>query len=380
MTKVKIPFNGVVYSDIHLGHRNTLTTDIIESMKQDIMDDIKQFKPKILLLAGDLFDRHLPLTSDDSKEAGFFLAWLLSICKKHNIILRMLEGTPSHEWKQGWLLTAINQSSYIRTNAKWVHELSIEHIPELDINILYIPDEWSASTEDTKHQVIALLAKHNLKQVDITLMHGMFPHQIPPHVTAPVHDHDFYSEITKLAIFCGHVHKFSQLGILTVPGSHNRLAHGEEEPKGHIRFSFKAKERNITFVENKAAQIYKTILTHSLELDDLMPKLKKELHGLKDGSFIRLMCNATDIANIKGKEIRDLYPSFIWKIEIESNAKETLSIQEDSSIYRTTPITDMTISDLVRELSIEKGLGEQQINSCLSALEEVKTWIQNKGR
>lgn len=372
------PLNGVVYSDIHGGHRKTPTPKIYGDLKASILSDIKEFKPKVLMIAGDLFDRHLPLNSEEATESGFFIGWLLTICKKHNIILRLLEGTPSHDWKQGWMLDAINNNQYLNSNAKWVNELSIEYIQEIDANVLYIPDEWGSSTEDTKYQVIELLEKHDLKKVDIVLMHGMFPHQIPEHVNAPVHDHDFYQKITEYNIFCGHVHKFSQLGKLVVPGSHNRLAHGEEDPKGHIRFSYTKKNRNITFVENKAAMVYKTIDVTGLDIDAVLNKIDADTKDIEFGSYIRLRCKSTDPANVKSKNIRAEYPSFNWSMDVDNTENKLVECRDDSSIYRTTPITDVTVNNLVKELMLEKNIDGVTVNMCLAALDEVKKWMHQK--
>ena len=62
--------------------------------------------------------------------------------KPYNIILRILEGTPSHDWKQSKLFIHLNDLTKAGTDVKYIDSLSIEYIDKFGINVLY-PDEIS---------------------------------------------------------------------------------------------------------------------------------------------------------------------------------------------------------------------------------------------
>ena len=60
--------------------------------------------------------------------------------------------------------------------------------------------------------------------------------------------------------FFGHVHKRSTYKKIEVAGSFDRLAHGEEEPKGFLDVTYYSEDnRVVKFVENKDAEVYTSI-------------------------------------------------------------------------------------------------------------------------
>ena len=50
---------------------------------------------------------------------------------------------------------------------------------DLDIHILYVPDEWRHKASDTLTCVRDLLKEKSISQVDIAVMHGCFRFQMP---------------------------------------------------------------------------------------------------------------------------------------------------------------------------------------------------------
>ena len=139
----------LVTSDVHLGHENTPTTHIIQSFKTHILSD-KHKDIDILFISGDLFDRLLDL---NSKEVYFiieFFNYLLSYCTVNNIRLRVLEGTPSHDWGQSQILVKLNDIRTNKCDLKYHKVLDIEYIEELNHHILYIPDEWTNSHDESR--------------------------------------------------------------------------------------------------------------------------------------------------------------------------------------------------------------------------------------
>ena len=79
---------GVVgISDVHLFHRRNLTIDIVSNLNKYFIPHLESGKVKLLLIAGDLFDRNLSFNHDDTCIADEWIYQLTNICIKHNIIL-----------------------------------------------------------------------------------------------------------------------------------------------------------------------------------------------------------------------------------------------------------------------------------------------------
>lgn len=170
------------FSDVHLGHPKTPTVSILRNLRKAFPDTEETGKLDLIFIVGDLFDRLLDMPDPSVPEIKIWFHQFLRMCAKRDIVVRVLEGTPSHDWKQSWLMDSINTQSGYNVDLKYVTTLSIEHIERFGINILYVPDEWLPETDDTWKEVLQHLGQHNLDQVDYALIHGSFNYQLPPAV------------------------------------------------------------------------------------------------------------------------------------------------------------------------------------------------------
>lgn len=367
------PLRIAVFSDVHLGHRRTSTESIINNLKRDIPDTAETAELDAIFIPGDLFDRLLNLDNDNVYEIHAWIARLLRICKRRDIVLRVLEGTPSHDWKQPRLVESINQDVGIGADARHVPDLSIEHHERFGMDILYIPDEWSSDNDDTWKQVCALMAEHRLEQVDFTLMHGQFPYQLPPHVNVPTHDPDRYVSITRHYVFCGHVHIPSRYENIIVPGSYDRLSHNEEHAKGHWRvYVNPTGDDEVTFVENTGATIYRSIDCCGLSVEEALAKVDDAVKDLPNMSHVRVEATQDDPIASALTQLQQKHPQFIWTSKRHATTKKGKELLQDMrSKYQTKPITKRTIGDLVAERLKRMDCDESTLNQCLEALSEV---------
>ena len=136
----------LVISDIHLGHKRNQTTDILHNLDNffDFYSDTCSYKDlDIIFIAGDMFDSLLDFSGTEIHEIIVWLDKLMRFCGKHKIKLRVLEGTPSHDWKQSKIVDTMHNMMYFFTSAdiKYIDTLYIEHIKDLELYILYVPDE-----------------------------------------------------------------------------------------------------------------------------------------------------------------------------------------------------------------------------------------------
>jgi DNA repair exonuclease SbcCD nuclease subunit len=361
-----------LFSDVHLGHRRTPTDSIISNLKKEIPDAAESSDIDIIMITGDLFDRFLSLPNDEVFEIHSWCSHLLRMCKKRDIVLRVLEGTPSHDWKQSRLIESINNGGNIGADVKFVPTLSIEWNERFGINLLYIPDEWSHDNDDTWKQVKLLLKEHHLTEVDFVLMHGQFAYQLPPHVAAPVHDPDRYSKITKHYVFCGHVHKPSRYKNVIVPGSFDRLTHGEEEDKGSWIITVNPEgDDQVVFKANEGSTKFVSVDCTGRGIEDALMHVDLAVASLPIESHVRLRASTSDPIAASIDVLRRKYPSYHWSSKIENTAKMKEVIQDMRAKYQTQPITPTTIDALLKAQLMTIGLDEEAVTKCLETFNEV---------
>lgn len=329
MTAIKI----ACVSDIHLSNRSNSTKDIIANLVKAFPDNEETSELDILFLAGDVFDGLVNLPDQNVIEIDLWFCSVLRTCKKYNILLRILDGTKSHDWYQSARFVELNTITKINADVKYIKDLSIEHIDKFDLDVLYVPDEWSPNTEDTKEQVKALLNVKGLTQVDLSIMHGQFPHQLPVHVKkVPIHDPGFYLDITRYYVFIGHVHTHSCFDRIIAQGSFDRLTHGQEEPKGHVRAEIEldTEEKQWFFVENVGAKIYKTIkISDKLTLEESLDKIRKDLKKVPDFSAVRIHANKGHPILDNKNELNKLAPLMTWSTLVKDVSTEAIVVEED---------------------------------------------------
>jgi DNA repair exonuclease SbcCD nuclease subunit len=358
-------------SDVHLGHSTTPTEHILNSLRAAFPSNSETAALDMIVIAGDLFDRLLNLPEDDVSPIRRWMNDFLRMCKRHDIVLRVLEGTPSHDWKQSAMFEEINEIADIGADCKYVSNLSIEYIERFGFTFLYVPDEWRPDPNQTWQEVLALLKENNLDKVDFGIMHGFFPHQLPAHLVPGSHDPERYLGIVSKVIFIGHVHKFSEYDRIYSAGSTDRISHGEESPKGHLRYTLEEDGTyRVKFIENVNAMIYKSIDCTGLDGEDLHREVEKVIATLPKRSAVRLISPKSEVASASLKYFKDKYTDFIWSMKVDAktfkHAEELIVKRRDQKIVK---ITKDNIVPLLHErLKVKRP---DQAESCVKILKDV---------
>lgn len=340
--------NIAFISDIHLVHPNTPTEHIIRNLDAAFPDTQETGRLDAIVIAGDLFDRPIHMHDPNAILIKLWMVRFLRICAKHRIEVWVLEGTPSHDWRQSAYLVYLNDLAQIGAQVRYIDTLAIEYSPKLG-SILFVPDEWAPETDDTWRQVQQLLQQHGLEQVDFAVMHGSFAYQLPEHVKAPKHDMQRYLGIVRKYINVGHVHKPSQYERILANGSFDRLAHGEEEPKGHWRVQIGPHGDRLTFVENTGAKIYRTIDCNGLSLDAAMEKLSA-VAQLPEGSAVRIMAARGETILSSLEVLRKKYPHLTWSTKpVENAVTQTNLLVDLRSTYQQIPLTKSNLRELLMD-------------------------------
>ena len=339
------------FSDVHIGHRRTPTTNILKSLDNAFKDsDFNDLD--IIFIAGDFYDRLLDLPNNDALLADMWISTFIKKCSKHNVILRVLEGTPSHDRKQPQRFISIAEMTKTDIDIKYMDALSIEYIDSLDINVLYIPDEWN-SPEETLKEVKSLLNSKGLTKVDFAVMHGQFEYQLPSHIkNIPRHSSEEYLKLVKYLIFIGHIHVFSEYKRIIAPGSIDRLSHNEEGPKGHIRVSIDKKGiYKAKFIENELATIYKTIDISNYEISKSLSIVSSIIEEVPNYSYVRIKGNRDHPIFSNIQELSKNYPL----INISTNIIKDDEVSEILDISEIPDYVPLIINkDNIEELLLSK--------------------------
>lgn len=363
-TKISKGLNFLEISDVHLGHHRTKTPRIIDGLYKLLPDNEETRQLDLIIIAGDLFDRLLQKNDEWMWMIEIWAMWLLRKCAKYGIVLRILEGTPSHDWKQSRMFITYNQGAKFKADVRYVETLEYEWHPTLGISLLYLPDEWHPDLLHCYKEAKRCLAENGVDKADVIVMHGQFEYQLPEHVGIEFHDSRAWQDLVNHFIFCGHIHQTSQRGKILVAGSFDRLTHGDENPKGYLRGTIRSDGQNaVRFVENTMALQYKTIDCRGLSVHEAMILIERSLN-LPEGSFIRIEANSDD--NVAGAipVLKEQYPQFFWdnpKIHSVGLDRLTTSVL---AMDRYVPIdlTKDNLSKLMEERLRKRQLTEAQIS------------------
>ena len=85
-------------------------------------------------------------------------------------------------------------------------------------------------------QILDKMRVMHIDQVDYTLVHGAFHHQVPKvmHSSPHIHNADQFADITRYHVFANHIHTPSVYRNILGGGSLDCMRHGEEHDKGYM--------------------------------------------------------------------------------------------------------------------------------------------------
>jgi hypothetical protein len=323
---------------------------------------------------GDVFDTLLSVNDDDWVEIELWIGHFLRLCKRHDILLYVLEGTPSHDWRQSEQFVTINEIAGIGANLKYVKDISVEYEPALDIWVGFVPDESAPTTDQTLSQIHDLLRAKGLEQVDLMFMHGQFEYQLPPHVKAQKHSSEAYLSITRSAVFIGHVHIHSSYKRIYAQGSFDRLSHGEEEPKGHLRAVIHSNgDTEVTFVENEGARKFITIYCMHMSVEDSLLEIERRVKDLPDNSAVRLEANHDHPLFADMDALVRIYPQFTWsKNPKDADEADEPEFEDGGVEFVPITITRDNIVELLSERLSERGIHKEILEIAQQKINEVK--------
>lgn len=319
VSSLKKRVSYLTISDIHTLNNLNETSYIIDSLYHyfDGFSSKSRFVDlDIIFLAGDIFDYFEDSRSPSVVLVLNWMSLLMAFCVKYGIKLRVLEGTPGHDFRQAKMFQSIADGHGPKLDYKYFDVLDIEIMDDLGVSVLYVPDEWKQSAAKAKEDVIEKMSEYDLKSVTMACMHGMFDFQIPElPVEHPLkHDSSWYLSIVDTFINIGHDHKRKFFERILVQGSFDRIAHGEEDKKGGIVCILDPVLGNsYEFVENVRARIFKTITVRTKDLDKGIEQIKNALVGVPNNSHIRISTGPDNPILSVFDELKRSFPDMIFK-------------------------------------------------------------------
>lgn len=312
-------------SDLHLGHKRVPSSLMTANLRKSFHKGKDLASLDVLVLAGDVLDHLLNWPQDDIRVIEDWMIDLLRDCAACDVELWVLEGTPSHDRRQSKQFEVLNERLGIGCQLSYVDELCIKYFPRFGIHVLFVPDEWTDSADKTLAEVGELLLENGIKKVDYAIMHGQFDFQLPDVVQAQKHDSDAYLQIVDKLIFIGHIHVFGRKDRIIAQGSHDRISHGEEGPKGYVRARVRSRDDyEIEFVENKGAAIFRTIELEDVSLSDAIVACRKIAASYEDGANLRVRASPEEwsLAQLIN-EMEMEFPGITWT-SIDRTSKDRI--------------------------------------------------------
>lgn len=335
--------------DIHLGHPDTRTNHIITNLMRELSPDVLG-DVDLLLINGDTFDHLLDHSDPQTREINLWISKLLNDCAKADVTVVILKGTPSHDWDQSEWFTHVATSQQIPVQLFYVDKLDILYLDRWGLNMLCVPDEWRSTPEETWLEVLDLLKVKGLTSVDIGLMHGYFPPQLPPEMAYGAHSIENYTSIVDYYIVIGHIHHHWRYDIIVAPSSFDRLRHGEEDPKGLVITTIVNGKPELTqhdFVENRGARLYKTVDVRGMDVDKATDAIEVMAKSLPPLSAIRILCDRGSPLRASLPHWRESFSTLTWTL--------TAKTQKVGDVNTGQLVVSQTQRELVQMVTIDKS-------------------------
>lgn len=367
--------NIIHTGDLHFNHPKVSTSHIVENVEKYIFGLLPD--TDLLILAGDTFESLLHMNNEDVLVVMDFFSELYRLCEKHNVIIRMLKGTGSHDRDQMKIWERLHKRSKFKCDVKYFDQVTIEYIDKLDIRVVYIPEDVPYHNSDkiiTHIKELYDISGWDL--CDLIIGHGFFDFTLPPmkHQPRIVFKLKQFKNIIKPngKICFGHVHTRSIYETMVLYcGSFDRLRHNEEEPKG---FWYIEKNKP-NFIENKDAIKFKTYDYSGREdIENLMDEFKAELDRYPKNTlaYVRVIHEDLKLRHILHK-MTEKYPYLRYQHQSKKEDKaialgdKKIAINKEKGVV----VTEENLATLICLRLEEKKIvsfSEQKVNTLLGDL------------
>lgn len=231
----------------------------------------------LITIGGDWFDNALYMDNASAIVGSTVLSDICHLAKENDVTVRLLRGTFSHDRDQ---LKGISRvlSKIQGLDFKYYDVCNFDVIRS-QLLFAYLPDNLNMHASE----VYDWLANNYQDGVDCILVHGYFENALPTAVSLGKHLEAYNADIlgphVRYLIAAGHVHKCDcYKNIIYYPGSFDRLAHGEEEPKGCILFTlYPGYKHDAEYIQNHFATPHVTVYLTKEDVDEAVEEVERNI-------------------------------------------------------------------------------------------------------
>lgn len=318
-------------NDLHFGIDDTPR---LYSELHIFKEKLAEYKPDILIFVGDYFDSKLSFTDNQSYYAMMFFNEVMMICKENNIIVRMVQGTRSHDLNQLQAFKSHERDK--KVNFRIIEALSDEEL--LGLKILYIPEEYPEDREFYEE-----FFKQHQGEYDLVAMHGtaecveggeiMAKSVAGRKNVAPVFTVDeLLGLLTKRGfVSSGHIHQRSNYkNKILYSGAYTRWRFDDTSDRGFTYFEFEDDSSKFEFILNSEAPEFKTIRLSESLIDPNMPV--QDLQKMLDEEVGKTDNLKIDLAGLSKDKIDILKQHFSnnEKVKIEVSKEKTKDVLNEA--------------------------------------------------
>lgn len=297
------PCKFIEISDIHDGNNRTDPVYGLLSKQKYVFPYVE--KSNIVFVNGDFFDRSLGFIEGSVKYIMSGIYQFLDACAANDVTVRIVQGTFTHDRTQLHIFETYQENRKFTNDFRVIRSVTLEYIEKYDMRVLYIPDDMPFPNSDAIMEVVHEQMKDlGWDYVDYAFVHGCFQHNLPTNATVPIVFDAKQFEFVKFHVFFGHIHTASTHKNVIGNGSFERLAHGEEEPKGYVFVENNGEKDTVTFIENKLATVFRTFdYSDDPEGIQVTDRFVRDVEALPDDRrvYVRIIHPRKDVRLALGK-------------------------------------------------------------------------------
>lgn len=276
---------------------------------------------KAIFVDGDMLDHAIRLYQPSFKAFLDVLIYLFTYCATQKIPLRILNGTWEHDHGQLRYLPTLQAAIAPTCNLKVIDRIDLEYIPELDLRILYIPDDMPYnSSQEIIDVVVEKMRELGWDYVDYACIHGFFDFTVPPVARAAqkiIYEERQFPFVRK-GINAGHVHIHQKVGKVISNGNVDNTRFGEVGPKGAVLVVDDTEGgTSSVYLENQFAAPYVTVTYGSEDTtSDITADIARVVSEIKTERIIhlRVLIENKDLRQAIRVYLADTYPHIRCKV------------------------------------------------------------------
>lgn len=372
------PLRIISTSDWHLGNARVPALSICNRLRETLFPLLSQ--TDLLNIGGDVWDTLLTFSNEANGIVAFIID-LLRECDKHVVVVRVLLGTYTHDRNQSTIFEVYHEKCHFKNDLRYINQVCLEEIPSLDVRILYLPDDLPYESSDACLEAVSeMMTSRGWDYVDYVFGHGYFDHMLPVHIprkpkcTFRVLQ---FKSFVRRYVCMGHIHQCDFTENVFYNNSFDRLAHGEELPKGFMFVEDIGTSAKLRFIENVDATKFITIDLSAYTDKEVAcrryPELVKERFSGTPG-YVRVIHPSAEVRQALHRLTTSQHPELIYsfrKSPEDSSGEAHTSVRKSFDVSEYPTPTKETLPQMVFDFLEKSGgtsLSLDRITEILSGL------------